>query len=141
MATSYFKERGRQSIVANLPPSSNAFYHHCLRASRQIVIWLSSLEQYMNPPSMALSGYQPTDAPLRFKIQWTSIPSFSDDPRLVTCGQCTSGCVRCKCGRNNLSCTIFCQCKADSCTNHSSIQVISFCTSSLTLLSSNIAQR
>lgn len=136
MAAQYFKESGRKSIVTNLPPSSNAFYYHCLRASRQIVIWLSSFDQYMNPPAMALSGYQPTEVTNRFKIQWSSLPAFSDDPRLVTCGQCSSGCTRCKCGTNKLSCTIYCQCKPDCCTNQPLIHVCpvtNFCVTSFIL--------
>ena len=123
MATGHFKERGRKSIVANLPPSSMAFYYHCLRASRQIVIWLSSFEQYMNPPAMTKSGYKPTEVPNRLAIEWTSLPAVSDDLRLVTCGQCSSGCTRCKCGLNKLSCTFYCQCKGDACTNRSNIHV------------------
>jgi hypothetical protein len=118
-----FKERGRKSIAANLPPSSMAFYHHCLRASRQIVIWLSSFEQYMNPPAMTISGYKPTEVPNRLAIEWTSLPAFSDDLRLATCGQCSSGCSRCKCGVNKLSCTFYCQCKAGTCMNQSNIHV------------------
>ena len=123
VASHYFKERGRRSIITSLPPSSTAFYFHCLRATRQIVVWLSSFEQYMNPPAMELSGYQPAEVPNRFKIQWTSLPNFSDDARLVTCGQCSSGCSRCKCGTNKLSCTLYCQCKVDSCTNQSGVHV------------------
>lgn len=123
VASHYFKERGRKTIVEKLPPSSTAFYYHCLRASRQIVIWLSSLQSYMNSPAMASSGYQPTEVSDRFKIRWSSLPDFSDDPRLVTCGQCSTGCSRCKCGTSKLSCTIFCQCKDDVCKNRSSVQV------------------
>ena len=124
VATRQFKERGRKSIVTNLPPSSNAFYHHCLRATRQIIIWLSSFEQYMSPPPMEISGYRASDRPDRFEIQWTSLSNVPDDPRLVTCGQCSSGCVRCRCGLNQLSCTFYCQCKADACTNQSRLDVV-----------------
>ena len=125
VASLHCKMRGRKNIATNLPPSSTAFYYHCLRASRQVVIWLASLEQHMNPPAMAISGYRPTEVPDRFKIQWTSLSDFSDDIHLVTCGQCSSGCSRCKCGMNKLSCTFYCQCKVDTCTNQSNIHVSS----------------
>jgi hypothetical protein len=135
VATVHFKERGRKSIVANLPPSSEAFHYHCLRASRQIVIWLASCEQNMNPPAMEISGYQSTDVAHRFKIRWTSLSDFSDDLRLDTCGQCSSGCSRCKCGINKISCTFYCKCKADACMNQSKIQVSLFLFAHVCLLS------
>ncbi len=138
MANHHFKERGRKSIVTNLPPSSTAFYYHCLRASRQVVIWLSSFEQYMDPPAMASSGYYTTETPDRFKIQWTSLPDSPDDALLVTCGDCVSGCLRCKCATSKLSCTPLCKCERLSCKNRSSsnIQVrfilyLHFCSSLL----------
>jgi hypothetical protein len=121
VANHYFKERGRKSIITNLPPSSTAFYCHCLRASRQVVIWLSSFEQYMNPPAMASSVYYPTDVPNQFKIQWTSLPASPspDNALLVTCGECLSGCSRCKCATNKLSCTPYRKCKRDFCMHRS----------------------
>jgi hypothetical protein len=120
----HFKERERKSISANLPPSSTAFYYHCLRASRQIAIWRSSFEQYMNPPAMASSGYHPTEVPDRFKIQWTSLPDLSEDKRLATCGECTSGCLRCTCGTNKVPCSYhYCKCVKNCCKNQSRTHV------------------
>ncbi|CAF1416324.1 unnamed protein product [Adineta ricciae] len=70
---------------------------------------------------MTISGYKPTAVPSRLAIEWTSLPAFSDDLQLATCGQCSSGCSRCKCDVNKLSCTFYCQCKAGACTNQSNI--------------------
>ena len=124
MATHHFKECERKSISANLPPSSTAFYYHCLRASRQIVIWLSSFEQYMNPPTMELSGYHPTEVPDRFKIKGTSLPVLSEDKRLKTCGGCKSGCLRCTCGLNKVPCSFhYCKCMPNCCQNKSRTHV------------------
>ena len=123
MASHYSKERGRQNIIKKLPPSSSAFYHHCLRASRQVVIWLSSFEQHMKPPAMELSGYHHTEMSNQLKIKWTSLPTFPDDAGLATCGECSTGCTRCKCGTNKLPCTIFCRCKPDACMNQSGVHV------------------
>lgn len=126
VANSFFKDRGRKSIVANLPPSSTAFHYHCLRAFRQIFTWISSFDQFMKLPPIESCGYQRVTTTNQLKIQWTSLPNFPDDLRLVTCGECSSGCFRCKCGMNKLACTFFCRCKSDVCRNRSTIHVCLF---------------
>jgi hypothetical protein len=44
VAMSSFKQNRSSAVVSNLPPTSNAFYHHCLRASRQSRIWYQALQ-------------------------------------------------------------------------------------------------
>ena len=123
MATSQFKDRNRKSIVLNLPPTSTAFNYHCLRSSRQIMIWISCLQQYIDLPEMVSSGYELSEIPGQFQIKWTKLPNFPNDKRLITCGECVSGCSRCKCGLYKLSCTVFCKCKSESCSNRSNEKV------------------
>lgn len=134
VANSFFKDRGRKSIVTNLPPSSNAFHYHCLRAFRQIFTWLSSFDQFMKLPSMESCGYQREATNNQLRIHWTSLPNFPDDLRLVTCGECSTGCCRCKCAMNKLACTFFCRCKSDACRNRSTIHVCSFYYSRVSIL-------
>ena len=52
---------------------------------------------------------------------WVS--NVPEDPRIMKRGKCSSGYGRCQCGINHISCTFYCQCKADACTNQSTIHV------------------
>ncbi|CAF1098692.1 unnamed protein product, partial [Didymodactylos carnosus] len=119
MAVQSFKEK-RKSIVLNLPPTSNSFTLHCLRAARQIKIWGNALEPYLHIQSPnELDGFETVDDQL--KIKWISNSEHPADKKLVTCGKCTTGCKnsRCKCGSQNINCTIYCKCPSECCKNQS----------------------
>jgi hypothetical protein len=96
MALDYSK-KNVLDISAKLPPSSNAFHQHCLRSWRQTYTWRSTFEQFdiIHRYSIKDYGYKLTDdgEPV---LQWLSILSMPDDVSLVKCGQCKSGCRRCK---------------------------------------------
>ncbi len=117
MASTRSKDRTWKSIASNLPPSTIAFYQHCLRASRQIKIWLDSLDSHPTPPSMLISGYEKTYNNNKFTIKGTVLSGRPNDFRLDTCGDCKSNCTRCKCFNNNLSCTFYCKCNEVRCSN------------------------
>ncbi|CAF1507312.1 unnamed protein product, partial [Didymodactylos carnosus] len=121
MAFDIFKSR-RKQIAASLPPSSSAFYDHCLRAARQIGIWLRTFEQDLNlPPLETCAGFTSENGEVQ--IKWTSIEQNPVDTRLVVYGKCTSGCLRCNCGKYGLKCTICCQCSPEKCHNRSNTQM------------------
>ncbi|CAF3672167.1 unnamed protein product [Rotaria socialis] len=56
-------------------------------------------------------------------IRWMTVPVVPNAISLTKCMKCTNGCHRCKCSTNNLSCTPFCGCSIDQCTNHASTQI------------------
>ncbi|CAF3490847.1 unnamed protein product [Rotaria sordida] len=129
MAEVRMKDRTRTNIASSLPPSTSSFHHHCLRAARQVKIWLDCLDLNPTTPSMLDSGYKNVDGIDRFKIKWNDLPDQPSDFRLITCGDCKSNCRRCKCWKNNISCTIYCKCNVDSCINQPSAQSITSLTS------------
>lgn len=117
VASLRIKDRFRKKVAASLPPSTMAFHQHCLRCSKQLKIWLASLESNSIPPEMSYSGYEYSASINRFKIKWSELNDRPNDFRLETCGDCKNSCTRCKCYKNNLSCTFFCKCKPDICSN------------------------
>ncbi|CAF0963223.1 unnamed protein product [Didymodactylos carnosus] len=57
MAVTAFKQ-SHKIIAANLPPTFNAFYHHCLHVARQTDIWCRTFEPYLNlPPLDICNGF------------------------------------------------------------------------------------
>ncbi|CAF3953138.1 unnamed protein product, partial [Rotaria sp. Silwood1] len=146
MAEVRMKDRTRTNIASSLPPSTSSFHQHCLRAARQVKIWLDCLDSNPTTPSMLDSGYKNVDSIDRFKIKWNDLPDQPSDSRLITCGDCKTNCKRCKCWKNNISCTIYCKCNVDSCINQPNTQVrikinlyihIFFFLKSITSLTSN----
>ncbi|CAF1383505.1 unnamed protein product [Rotaria sp. Silwood1] len=123
------KDRTRTNIASSLPPSTSSFHQHCLRAARQVKIWLDCLDSNPTTPSMLDSGYKNVDSIDRFKIKWNDLPDQPSDSRLITCGDCKTNCKRCKCWKNNISCTIYCKCNVDSCINQPNTQSITSLTS------------
>ncbi|CAF4064432.1 unnamed protein product [Rotaria sp. Silwood2] len=123
MASVRIKDRSRKNIAASLPPSTMAFREHCLRCSRQLKIWLSSIESHSIPPAMSNNGYEYSYVIDRFKIKWSTLGDQSNDYRLATCGDCKGGCTRCKCYKNNLSCTFYCKCDHNICSNRHTYNV------------------
>ncbi|CAF3347405.1 unnamed protein product [Rotaria sp. Silwood2] len=121
MASSYLKDKNRKNIVINLPPSTAAFYQHCLRCSRQLNIWFNSLESYYYAPELVHNGYEYSSVNNQVKIKWSSLAEHPTDYRLETCGECTTECTRCKCFKYSICCTIFCKCSQDTCSNRVTI--------------------
>ena len=62
--------------LKSLPPTSDSFYYHMLRAHIQAVIWLSTMDQH--PPQLDLSHYgweiDPSEAVFIPKISTDGIP-------------------------------------------------------------------
>ncbi|CAF1472172.1 unnamed protein product [Rotaria sordida] len=129
MAEVRMKDRSRTNIASSLPPSTSSFHQHCLRAARQVKIWIDCLNSNPTTLSMLDSGYKSVDGTDRFKIKWSDFPDQPSDFRLITCGDCKSNCRRCKCWKSNISCTIYCKCNVDSCINQPSAQNITSLTS------------
>ncbi|CAF3938297.1 unnamed protein product [Rotaria sp. Silwood1] len=94
MADIRIKNRARTNIASSLPPSTAAFKQHCLRAARQVKIWIDCFDSYPIAPSMLDSGYENTDSDSNYKIKWTDLPEKPYDPRLDSCGECKSNCNR-----------------------------------------------
>ncbi|CAF1288311.1 unnamed protein product [Didymodactylos carnosus] len=107
----------KKNIAATLPPTSDAFYYHCLRAFRQIYIWTKAFEQFIVYPSLENNGYELING--QTLIKWKAKSSIPDDISLSSCGKCTTGCKQCKCGLNKLKCTIYCRCDPVRCENRS----------------------
>ncbi|CAF3810316.1 unnamed protein product, partial [Rotaria magnacalcarata] len=117
LASLWVKDRNRKNISGSLPPSTIAFQEHCLRSSRQIKIWLDALEPFLIAPAMFRNGYDYSNTQDKMKIKWSTLNAQLTDYRLETCGECKGSCTRCKCYKNNLSCTVFCKCNQDMCYN------------------------
>jgi hypothetical protein len=125
------KDQSRKNVAASLPPSTMAFHEHCLRCSRQLKIWFDSLDSHCIPPVMDHNGYEYSPVTNRFKIKWSILNDQPNDYRLQTCGECKVSCTRCKCFKNNLSCTVFCKCDHEICSNRVSILLHKLATDSV----------
>ncbi|CAF1469139.1 unnamed protein product [Rotaria sordida] len=116
MARSAFKRNRSSSVAPTLPPSNNAFYYHCHRASRQIQIWHQVYQSDMVIGSMdSWEGYEIIENEIHLK--WLSIEHLPSDPRLSVCGKCSSNCKFCSCGKKGIVCTLLCKCSATKCEN------------------------
>lgn len=104
-------KQNKASIAIYLPPTTDAWFFHCLRVSRQVQIWLQAPDGYIMYPEMNTIGFETIDGTTR--IRWTSKPSLLNDPELSCCGKHKGACVKCICIRSQLPCTIFCQCSID----------------------------
>ncbi|CAF4252684.1 unnamed protein product, partial [Rotaria sp. Silwood2] len=104
-------KQNKSSIVTSLPPTNDALFHHCLRVSRQVQIWLQAPDGYITYPAFEDSGFQVINNFLH--VKWTSKLPFSNDRQLSCCGKHKGNCTRCVCILNQLPCTLFCQCPID----------------------------
>ena len=111
MATAAFKRQVNE-IALNLPPTESAFRLHCDRAAVQVNVWANCFEQYIKPFDLLTFGYIIVDNQL--SIRWSNLESMPHNDGLVTCGRCKDTCQRCKCAKNSLPCTVFCQCKCNT---------------------------
>ena len=121
MALKFFKN-STSDICAKLPPTSDSFIQHCLRAWRQVYIWKKGLEQYDLMQHHSVENYgnhRENDGQL--SIQWMTIPSVPNDISLIKCFKCTGDCQRSRCTK--LHCTPFCDCSIDQCTNRPNTHV------------------
>jgi hypothetical protein len=73
---------------------------------------------------MLFSGYEYSPSTNQFKIKWSTLSYQPNDYRLETCGECKCARTRCKCYKNNLSCTYFCKCNRDICSNRVRIHLL-----------------
>ncbi|CAM4781219.1 unnamed protein product [Rotaria magnacalcarata] len=69
MADVRIKDRARTNVASTLPPSTSAFNLHCLRAARQIKIWIDCLDSNPTPLPLLQSGYENADIAGKFKIK------------------------------------------------------------------------
>jgi hypothetical protein len=104
-------KQNKTSIAASLPPTHDSLFHHCLRVSRQVQIWLQAPNDFITYPDLEDSGFQMIDG--RLQVKWMSKLPLSNDHRLSCCGKHKGQCTRCVCILNQLPCTIFCQCPID----------------------------
>jgi hypothetical protein len=125
MALKYCKNQA-SDICTKLPPTSSSFNQHCQRAWRQVFIWKNALDQYDTISYYPIEdyGYQQSNNG-ELILRWMTIPEAPNDISLSRCIKCTNGCQRCKCSTNNLTCTPFCGCSIDQCTNRANTQVSS----------------
>ncbi|CAF3305789.1 unnamed protein product [Rotaria sp. Silwood2] len=126
MAEYGMKDRTRVSFASNLPPSRSAFKQHCLRAARQIKIWMDCLDPNPIAPPLIYSGYEQADINGEWKIKWTDNPERPLDTQLETCGNCKTTCNRCRCWKNNVACTFYCKCDVNACINQPSPEINNF---------------
>jgi hypothetical protein len=122
-ALKHFKNQSAD-ICLKLPPTSDSFDQHCLRAWRQAFIWKQAFEPYdiISYYPMEDYGYQRTDDG-ELSIRWMTAAVKPTDVSLSKCMKCTSGCHRCKCAMNQMPCTPLCGCISDRCTNRTDAQV------------------
>ena len=114
-------KQNKTSIATSLPPTKDALFHHCLRVSRQVRIWLQSPDPCVNFPDLQDCGFEMVDGYLR--VKWISELPQSNDRQLSCCGKHKGHCIRCVCITNQVSCTIFCQCSSD-CPNRNSFPAV-----------------
>ncbi|CAF1341971.1 unnamed protein product [Didymodactylos carnosus] len=101
-----------KSFLQQLPPTSDGFRQHLLRAHLQTRIWLQAREPYIQYPLLDGNGYIETSNGVQ--IKWTTNTTF---PKLTGC-RCTSNCKNCGCKYS--SCTILCRCDPETCINRQS---------------------
>jgi hypothetical protein len=113
MAMIAFK-KNKSSIATSLPPTQDALYHHCLRVSLQIRIWLQAPEAIVDYPDPQNNGFEMING--RVQIKWISQLPLCKVRQLSCCTKHKGKCTRCICILNKMPCTIFCQCPLD-CSN------------------------
>lgn len=114
-------KQNKTSIATSLPPTRDALFHHCLRVSRQVRIWLQAPDSYVNLPDLQQCGFEMVNGDLR--VKWISESPLSNDRQLSCCGKHKGPCIRCVCITNQVLCTIFCQCSID-CPNRNSLSTV-----------------
>ena len=105
--------------VESLPPTKAAFRQNVLRAHMQVCIWKSALMP--NPPDLNPTDYGWVKDKENKSIVPVTLPTgISAAPenalKLVRCEcaieePCNNN--RCSCKKNNLPCTIFCNCRKE----------------------------
>ncbi|CAF1502366.1 unnamed protein product [Adineta steineri] len=116
MALHAFKESRVTFVAPTLPPTSNAFYHHCQRVARQAFIWYRVYYSDISIQSLpTCDGYVTEFGETQLK--WLSITQLPSDSRLSVCGKCSTNCLRCTCGKKGLTCTLLCKCSIEKCRN------------------------
>jgi len=95
-----------------LPPTSDAFLQHVIRAVHQALCWLQSLEK--QPTAYDPSHWGWTRQADRWTPLWMTLPQLSQSCRQLIHCSCKKGCTsRCKCAKANLACTALCQCDGE----------------------------
>jgi hypothetical protein len=111
----------KNRAIENIPPSADALFQHCKRASMQARLWQDSL-------CAKGTKYDPTqwgwmlDAG-RYVPVWSSLPEMSEHCAELIRSSCKSVCRNCKCHKSNLSCTKLCACDG-MCNKHSTADVL-----------------
>ena len=105
--------------LKTLPPTSDSFSYHVLRAQIQVIIWLSTIDPH--PPQLNPLQYgweiDPSGMFLILKISTDGTPMAPEYIlKLIKCGckstfPCKTG--RCSCHSSGLGCTICCSCCTD----------------------------
>ena len=106
--------------VQTIPPTSNALLQHTRRAIFQAGVWSRCLEPQQNLPSPEEFGWKKTShtssvtpargtMPMWEPVWHTNGEATKEIRELIKCA-CTADCVRCKCAKSNLRCTLLCKC-------------------------------
>jgi hypothetical protein len=110
------------SVARTLPPTSNAFHHHCHRVARQTFIWYWVYHSRVDTQSLAtFEGYETVFGETQLK--WLSISHLPSDSRWSVCGKCSSACRRCTCEIKSLVCTLLCECSATKCKKRNNVSI------------------
>ena len=107
MATNAFKQ-DKELIITSLPPTEDALFHHCLRVSQQVQIWLQALDAYINYPDVETSGFEMDNGCLQVKR--VSKAPISKDLQLSSCTKHKGQYTQCVCITNKMLCSIYWRC-------------------------------
>ena len=100
-----------------MPCTKDALLQHLSRANYQAAIWRKALQPFIMAPDITNHGWAVANNMV--SIVWMGLPPAPDGVlENVHCG-CKSGCStnRCSCFKENLHCTVLCQC--ERCANRS----------------------
>lgn len=109
--------QSKNSDIRSIPPTSNAFSLHLMRALYQILIWKRATSNRLELPPPTDFGRQLKDGCLVATLM-TKPPKPTSQPTKCHCGKdkCRS---RCRCRKSGFQCTLACKCCRDplKCTN------------------------
>ena len=126
--TVWHKKTSNDTVVKapelqSLPPTSDSFQYHMLRAHAQAIVWMSTMDAhppYFDPLHF---GWE-VDSSRTFLLPKISTQGVQMAPeyslKLIKCGckanePCKTG--RCSCHHAALGCTVFCACYGKNCHN------------------------
>ncbi|CAF0758845.1 unnamed protein product [Didymodactylos carnosus] len=110
-AKKFIQGKSSKSFLERLPPTSDGFSQHLIRANVQINVWFQACESDIDYPELNNNGYEKVNNEL--VIKWKTLESH---PKLTGC-KCKTNCKTCQC--KNSSCTFLCKCDPQKCLRRS----------------------